>query len=451
MSDYQLLIDAKESARFSDAMKAQRPGDEESLGFWFCDEIVARGQIRLRVRETWVPDRTSLSFHSRHGVTLDARSHLRIIRELRAGRTLVHLHTHPGSGRPRFSAVDDHHERRYARFLERFTGKTSLFVSGVYSEDLLEHRFRLWPASGMDPVSDIELRETGAELQVLARQEQFGESFRERLAELHVGLVGCGGLGAVVAEQLGRLGVRRWTLVDPDVLEEHNLNRMPAATSGMARAGWYKTAYVRWLLRRAAPGTRVRQLRRRLRPGGDPGLAACDLILACTDNDASRLAAQEAAARAGCRLMSLGVNLEAGPAGMRTHARIVLPPADHSWCLVCSGAVNADQAAREELDGELREQLQRNGYLQGVPAPAVYWLNSLCASAGVGLVHRLVLEPRTDLSADWILAPDRARWHRVDHQAAGCFCCRPGRLVRRRPAAIPADADPLFAEFPAAR
>lgn len=40
-----------------------------------------------------------------------------------------------------------------------------------------------------------------------------------------VAVIGCGGLGGYVVEELARLGVGRIVVVDPDVFEEHNLNR----------------------------------------------------------------------------------------------------------------------------------------------------------------------------------------------------------------------------------
>lgn len=46
-----------------------------------------------------------------------------------------------------------------------------------------------------------------------------------RLFRSHVAVIGCGGLGGYVIEELARLGVGRITAIDPDVFEEHNLNR----------------------------------------------------------------------------------------------------------------------------------------------------------------------------------------------------------------------------------
>ena len=47
-----------------------------------------------------------------------------------------------------------------------------------------------------------------------------------------VAVVGCGGLGGYVIEQLARLGVGTIIAIDPDVFEEHNLNRQLLSTPG---------------------------------------------------------------------------------------------------------------------------------------------------------------------------------------------------------------------------
>ncbi|WP_432821702.1 HesA/MoeB/ThiF family protein [Trichloromonas sp.] len=45
-----------------------------------------------------------------------------------------------------------------------------------------------------------------------------------------VAVIGCGGLGGYIIEELARLGVGELLVVDPDVFEEHNLNRQLLAT-----------------------------------------------------------------------------------------------------------------------------------------------------------------------------------------------------------------------------
>jgi len=45
-----------------------------------------------------------------------------------------------------------------------------------------------------------------------------------------VAVAGCGGIGGYVVEELARLGVGTLIIIDPDVFEEHNLNRQVHAT-----------------------------------------------------------------------------------------------------------------------------------------------------------------------------------------------------------------------------
>ena len=58
------------------------------------------------------------------------------------------------------------------------------------------------------------------------------------LAEKHVAVVGCGGLGGSVVEALARIGVRRLRLIDADIFDETNLNRQVLCTE--ATVGLHK-------------------------------------------------------------------------------------------------------------------------------------------------------------------------------------------------------------------
>ncbi|HKM02089.1 MAG TPA: HesA/MoeB/ThiF family protein [Sedimentibacter sp.] len=53
---------------------------------------------------------------------------------------------------------------------------------------------------------------------------------QERLAKSTVAIVGCGGLGGTMAEELTRLGIGRLILIDGDIFEESNLNRQLFST-----------------------------------------------------------------------------------------------------------------------------------------------------------------------------------------------------------------------------
>lgn len=55
---------------------------------------------------------------------------------------------------------------------------------------------------------------------------------QRRLFACRVAIIGCGGLGGYVIEELARLGVGAIVAIDPDVFEDHNLNRQILSEPG---------------------------------------------------------------------------------------------------------------------------------------------------------------------------------------------------------------------------
>jgi molybdopterin-synthase adenylyltransferase len=52
-----------------------------------------------------------------------------------------------------------------------------------------------------------------------------------RIFASRIAVIGCGGLGGYIIEELARLGVGEIIAIDPDVFEEHNLNRQILSTT----------------------------------------------------------------------------------------------------------------------------------------------------------------------------------------------------------------------------
>ena len=49
---------------------------------------------------------------------------------------------------------------------------------------------------------------------------------RHDISRMHVGIVGVGSVGSILAEAMARIGVSNVTLIDPDKVEQHNLDRL---------------------------------------------------------------------------------------------------------------------------------------------------------------------------------------------------------------------------------
>lgn len=67
-------------------------------------------------------------------------------------------------------------------------------------------------------------------LRYARNRETISTAQQRELLGSRVAVVGCGGLGGYVTEEMARLGVGHLVLLDPDIFEEHNLNRQVCST-----------------------------------------------------------------------------------------------------------------------------------------------------------------------------------------------------------------------------
>ena len=104
---------------------------------------------------------------------------------------------------------------------------------------------------------------------------------RARLAESHVAVVGCGGLGSNAASMLVRAGVRELTLVDFDVVEESNLNRQLFFRDQL---GMPKTEALASTLRRIRNDLRLHVVQRCIAESDVAGLVGhADVVIEAVD------------------------------------------------------------------------------------------------------------------------------------------------------------------------
>ncbi|WP_306005450.1 HesA/MoeB/ThiF family protein [Aquicoccus porphyridii] len=117
---------------------------------------------------------------------------------------------------------------------------------------------------------------------------QIGESGQARLGRAHVLVVGAGGLGVPVLQYLAGAGVGRITLVDRDVVAEHNLHRQPLYS--MDQIGHPKARAATDVLATLNPEVVINPVVQMLDPANAPMLvAAADVVLDCADTFACSL------------------------------------------------------------------------------------------------------------------------------------------------------------------
>jgi molybdopterin/thiamine biosynthesis adenylyltransferase len=109
-----------------------------------------------------------------------------------------------------------------------------------------------------------------------------------QLFRSRVGVIGCGGLGGYILEQLARLGVGHIVAIDPDVFEEHNLNRQ--LLSSPAALGRAKAELAAERVAEINPAVTLKPVREAFsRENGRELLSGLDCIVDAVDNVTARL------------------------------------------------------------------------------------------------------------------------------------------------------------------
>ncbi|WP_414621591.1 HesA/MoeB/ThiF family protein [Calothrix sp. CCY 0018] len=427
---------------FKKSMLESRMFNEEVIGFFFCQRHqVSKRKVRY-IPKTWVvPTAECYEHQSTDGLILTQRFHSYLLENhLFAGLDLVHIHTHAGRSIPDFSYIDDRYESEYSRFIGSNFPKKPRLISGVFDEDLQSCKFRMWDRKGREfervefcnslfEISNSQNLINNPDL-MFARQKIFGEVNQNTLSKLKVGLIGCGGIGSIFAELLGRLGVKNWVLIDPDKLEQVNLNRMPGATQEMVEQNWHKVHYVKHLIKKVyAQGSHVKTIPTTIESDlAKQEIASCDLIVVATDNHLSRKTAQELALQYMRPLVCLGTHIDVKPDNTpRMYSRITVPPIGGGWCLMCGNIINLQRAALESAPSAINNMAAGAGYLEGINDPSVFWLNSICASTAVGVIHGMVSGfLNVDSGIDWIYEFPGSEWRKTDTeylQTDDCYFC----------------------------
>lgn len=300
----------------------------------------------------------------------------------------VMVHTHPwAEGIPHFSPIDDRGEIELADYFARRVPKGSHLALVIGPEGSRARRLGTNQSVGVWEVGEIltlhsELSDgTGIGDQHDRQIRAFGPSGQRIVQGLKVGVIGAGGTGSVVLQQLAHLGVSSFTVVDPDFVELTNINRLIGA--GPGDVGKSKVVVAENTIHHINPGARVTKIERDVVDSDvAPLLAALDFLFICTDSHASRAIVGQLAYQHLVPAIDMGVSITVkGTSVTHITGRVqMLSPG--LTCLVCSGALDGEIIRREMLTPEQRVA---DPYVQGVhePQPAVVSINSAMASLAV--------------------------------------------------------------------
>lgn len=368
------------------------------------------GDIRVLGRSLRWVDESAYVRRSAEGLRIPSQGYVPFLGEAEARRdTCLWLHTHPGvEAAPRPSKHDAVVDRELADVFRLRTG-SPYYGSVIFSPGrshlaftgFLQHENdgaiqldRLWCVgdrwhlkqsydSPLPEVPEIYDRNIRA----------FGRAIQETLGDLRIAIVGCGGIGSAVAEQLTRLGVRHFMLVDPDILSASNVTRVYGSSA--SQVGLPKVDVLAEHLKRIAPDARCETETSMITfEATAQKLTSCDLIFGCTDDNAGRLVLSRLSTFFLLPVIDSGVLLSSDPEDnlIGIDGRVTtLGPGQA--CLVCRDRIDLQRAASELLTPDERRRRVNEGYAPALERtePAVVAYTTAVASTAVAeLLERLV-------------------------------------------------------------
>lgn len=210
----------------------------------------------------------------------------------------------------------------------------------------------------------------------------FGVEGQRHIAATRAGIVGAGGLGCHVAQQLAYLGVLEYAFADADVVSESNLNRLVGAV--LADVGTPKVDIAARMVRAIQPEAVVRCAPQRFVADEAPAVfGGAEVLFGCVDDDRTRLeVVQHASAYA---LPYIDLASDVAPSG-EFGGRVVFAK-DGERCLSCLGELDQHALARAQMTAEQQAAddriygIDRQALSDG--GPSVVSVNGVVASLAV--------------------------------------------------------------------
>jgi molybdopterin-synthase adenylyltransferase len=218
----------------------------------------------------------------------------------------------------------------------------------------------------------------------LLRQSFLGANSDEVFSKCRVAIIGLGGGGSHIAQQLAHLGLGTFVVCDPDHVEETNLNRLVGAMKKDVARATPKTIVSRRLIKGINPNAQVIRVPSKWQEEGRL-VAGCDIVFGCVDTYIAREEIERLCRRFMIPFIDIGMDVTELRGGYLISGQMILSM-PNDLCMRCLGFLN------EEL---LAQEAARYGAAGG--RPQVIWPNGVLASAAVGTFVQLVTPWRRNM------------------------------------------------------
>lgn len=298
--------------------------------------------------------------------------------------SIFHIHEHYGNGTPSFSYTD----------LDELPGIVDAMINAnpdnvhgliLLNEDGINAVVKMKP-SGAEailekitrvgyPMSFNKAWYEGAEFDEnrYDRQTFLGEWSQHILSKITVGIVGLGGGGSHIIQQLAHLGVQNYAIFDDDFVEDSNLNRLVSATVSDTKSQVQKNDVAYRQIIGLQPNANI-EIVNDVWQKQTALLQICDVVFGAVDSFAGRRDIELECRRYFIPYIDIGMDVRiVEPDPPRLYGQIILSMPGKP-CMHCIGYLTEELLAKEA-----------GKYGDAGKKPQVIWSNGVVASNAVGV------------------------------------------------------------------
>ncbi len=235
----------------------------------------------------------------------------------------------------------------------------------------------------------------GNEIEVITKTPKnnflpFSSEMTNYFRKFKVGIIGASGTGSIVIESLARLGIGHFVLVDDDIVEHKNLNRILNSTIDDAEKHLLKVNILADAIKKYRSDVVVCPLPSKIENSHTIlELASCDVLFSCVDTASARMYVDQVSEFFLVPIFDIGVVISTSSVGNRTSITEACARLDyiqpHKTSLKDRGIYTPSMLNAEYLKNAspaTYEQQLKEGYLKNVieEAPSVITLNMMAAS-----------------------------------------------------------------------
>lgn len=210
------------------------------------------------------------------------------------------------------------------------------------------------------------------------RQSFLGANSQQQISSCKVGIIGLGGGGSHISQQLAHIGFVNYVLYDPDVVEETNLNRLVGAQATDVKSETPKVDVSKRVITGLQPDAQIEKIQQTWQEYPDP-LKTCDIIFGCVDGYKGRMELEGFSRRWLIPYIDVGIDVhKVGDEAPHLSGQVIASLPGYP-CMHCFGFITEEKLRREaEKYGDAGHN------------PQVVWANGVVASTAVGIAVNLV-------------------------------------------------------------